>query len=146
MSFNKVNYIDGQTVISAKNMNDIQDEVIRLGGKEAIQSDWFEANENSLAYVKNRTHWIDWQEGELFNGFFENSDGIWMFMAEGATLPLLNPGEKYQIIIEDEVFESILLDKAKIEELSEEIELPQDAKAYFLGNPSTLIPGKTLCS
>ena len=50
MSFNKVNYIDGQTVISAKNMNDIQDEVIRLGGKEAIQSDWFEANENSLAY------------------------------------------------------------------------------------------------
>lgn len=30
MALNKVNYIDGQTLITAKNMNEIQDEVIRL--------------------------------------------------------------------------------------------------------------------
>lgn len=30
MSLNKVNYVHGQTIISAKNMNEIQDEVIRL--------------------------------------------------------------------------------------------------------------------
>lgn len=35
-------------------MNDIQDEIIRLGEKEAVQSDWLEQDENSLAYVKNR--------------------------------------------------------------------------------------------
>lgn len=140
MSLNKVNYVDGQTIISAQNMNNIQDEIIRLGEKEAVQSDWNQNDETALDFIKNRTHGIDWQESEIFNGVFENDDGMWMFMAEGATLPLLNPGEKYQIIIEDEVFESILLDKAKMEELSEEIELPQDVKAYFLGNPSTLIP------
>ena len=33
MSLNKVNYVDDQTVISAQNMNDIQDEVIRLGDR-----------------------------------------------------------------------------------------------------------------
>lgn len=30
MSLNKVNYVDDQTVISAQNMNDIQDEIIYL--------------------------------------------------------------------------------------------------------------------
>lgn len=54
MSLNKVNYVDGQTIISAQNMNDIQDEVIRLGEKEVVQSDWLEQDENSLAYVKNK--------------------------------------------------------------------------------------------
>lgn len=54
MPLNKVNYVDGQTIISAQNMNDIQDEVIRLGEKEVVQSDWLEQNENSLAYVKNK--------------------------------------------------------------------------------------------
>lgn len=54
MPLNKVNYVDGQTVISAQNMNDIQDEVIRLGEKEAVQSDWLEQDENSLAYIKNK--------------------------------------------------------------------------------------------
>lgn len=54
MSLNKVNYVHGQTIISAQNMNDIQDEVIRLGEKEVVQSDWLEKDENSLAYVKNK--------------------------------------------------------------------------------------------
>lgn len=54
MSLNKVNYVDGQTIISAQNMNDIQDEVIRLGEKEIVQSDWLEQDENSSAYVKNK--------------------------------------------------------------------------------------------
>lgn len=54
MPLNKVNYVDGQTVISAQNMNDIQDEVIRLGEKEPIQSNWLETDENSLAYIKNK--------------------------------------------------------------------------------------------
>ena len=54
MSLNKVNYVHGQTIISAQNMNDIQDEIIRLGEKEAVQSDWLEQDENSLAYVKNK--------------------------------------------------------------------------------------------
>lgn len=54
MSLNKVDYIDGLTVISAQNMNDIQDEIIRLGKKEAIQSNWLEQDKNSLAYIKNR--------------------------------------------------------------------------------------------
>lgn len=54
MPLNKVNYVDGQTIISAQNMNDIQDEVIRLGEKEIVQSDWLEQDENSLAYVKNK--------------------------------------------------------------------------------------------
>ena len=54
MSLNKVNYVHGQTIISAQNMNDIQDEVIRLGEKEVVQSDWLEQDENSLAYVKNK--------------------------------------------------------------------------------------------
>ena len=54
MPLNKVNYVDGQTVISAQNMNDIQDEVIRLGEKEPTQSDWLETDESSLAYIKNR--------------------------------------------------------------------------------------------
>ena len=31
MPLNKVNYIDNQTIISAQNMNDIQDEIIHLG-------------------------------------------------------------------------------------------------------------------
>jgi hypothetical protein len=31
MALNKVNYIDGETVISAENLNDIQDEVIAHG-------------------------------------------------------------------------------------------------------------------
>lgn len=54
MPLNKVNYVDGQTIISAQNMNDIQDEVIRLGEKEVVQSDWLEQDENSLAYIKNK--------------------------------------------------------------------------------------------
>lgn len=54
MPLNKVNYVDGQTLITAQNMNDIQDEVIRLGEKEPTQSDWLETDENSLAYIKNR--------------------------------------------------------------------------------------------
>lgn len=54
MSLNKVNYVHGQTIISAQNMNDIQDEIIRLGEKEAVQSDWLEQDENSLAYIKNK--------------------------------------------------------------------------------------------
>ncbi len=54
MPLNKVNYVDGQTLITAQNMNDIQDEVIRLGEKEIVQSDWLEQDENSLAYVKNK--------------------------------------------------------------------------------------------
>lgn len=54
MPLNKVNYVDGQTLITAQNMNDIQDEVIRLGEKQVVQSDWLEKDENSLAYVKNK--------------------------------------------------------------------------------------------
>lgn len=54
MPLNKVNYVHGQTIISAQNMNDIQDEIIRLGEKEAVQSDWVEQDENSLAYIKNK--------------------------------------------------------------------------------------------
>lgn len=132
MSFNKINYIDGQTVISAKNMNDIQDEVIRLGGKEAVQSDWFEANENSLAYVKNRTHWIDWQEGELFNGVFENSDGTWVTFIENAKIPILKENSKYQVTIEEESFESTLIDVTEIANVE------GLTKAYALGNLSIL--------
>lgn len=31
MALNKVTYIDGKTTITAKNLNDIQDEIIRQG-------------------------------------------------------------------------------------------------------------------
>ena len=33
MAFAKVTYIDNETVITAKNLNEIQDEVIRIGDK-----------------------------------------------------------------------------------------------------------------
>ncbi len=61
MSLNKVNYVDGQTIISAQNMNDIQDEVIRLdkyqitlNNKIIIQPDYEQNDETAIDYIKNR--------------------------------------------------------------------------------------------
>lgn len=129
MSLNKVNYVHGQTIISAQNMNDIQDEIIRLGEKEAVQSDWLETNEDSLAYVKNRTHWIDWQEGELFNGVFEeDTDGTWIIAIENAKIPILKVNSKYQVTIEEKSFESTLVD------ITEFADMDGLNKGYALGN------------
>lgn len=135
MSLNKVNYVHGQTIISAQNMNDIQDEIIRLGEKETVQSDWLETNEDSLAYVKNRTHWIDWQESELFNGVFEEAeeDGTWVVFIENAKIPILKANNKYQVTIEEESFESTLVDVTEF--VGEGIN-----KAYALGNLSVIDP------
>ena len=134
MSLNKVNYVDGQTIISAQNMNDIQDEVIRLGEKEVVQSDWFETNEDSLAYVKNRTHWIDWQESEIFNGIFENYDGMWVVQIKDAKIPMLKVNNKYQVTIEEENFESTLID------ITEVANFEGCTKAYALGNLALMAP------
>lgn len=133
MSLNKVNYVHGQTIISAQNMNDIQDEIIRLGEKAAIQGDWNQNDETALDFIKNRTHWSNHQEGEFFNGLFEDNDGTWMFMAMDATLPILNCDEKYQVIIENQVFESNL-------KLLEEIDEPGIAAAYIFGDHSLIFP------
>lgn len=38
MTFNKKTYVDGVTVISAENLNDIQDEILRLGGASAAKT------------------------------------------------------------------------------------------------------------
>lgn len=35
---NKVNYVDNQTIITAQNLNDIQDSVIALENEEALPS------------------------------------------------------------------------------------------------------------
>lgn len=135
MPLNKVNYVDGQTIIYAQNMNDIQDEVIRLGEKAAVQSDWSQNDETALDFIKNRTHWSNRQEGEFFNELFENNDGTWTSMAIGATLPILNCDEKYQVIIENQIFESNL-------KLFEEL-MEQESRvttAYILGDYSLMNP------
>lgn len=61
MSLNKMNYVDGQTIISAQNMNDIQDEVIRLdkyqitlNNKINIQPDYEQNDSAAIDYIKNR--------------------------------------------------------------------------------------------
>lgn len=135
MSLNKVNYVHGQTIISAQNMNDIQDEIIRLGEKEAVQSDWNQNDETALDFIKNRTHWSNCQESEFFNGLFENNDGIWGFISENTTLPRLDSNEKYQVIIENEVFESNLRLTT-----GEEIDLEGANVVYIFGNHSLVFP------
>lgn len=135
MSLNKVNYVHGQTIISAQNMNDIQDEVIRLGEKVAIQSDWSQNDETALDFIKNRTHWSNCQESEFFNGLFENNDGIWGFISENTTLPRLDSNEKYQVIIENEVFESNLRLAT-----GEEMDLEGANVVYIFGNHSLVFP------
>lgn len=135
MSLNKVNYVHGQTIISAQNMNDIQDEIIRLGEKAAIQSDWSQNDETALDFIKNRTHWSNHQEGEFFNGLFENNDGIWGFISENTTLPRLDSNEKYQVIIENEVFESNLRLAT-----GEEMDLEGANVVYIFGNHSLVFP------
>lgn len=133
MPLNKVNYVDGQTIISAQNMNDIQDEIIRLGEKEAIQSDWSQNDETALDFIKNRTHWIDWQENEFFNGVFEDYDGMWVIGIENAKLPVLKVNNKYQVTIENESFESTLVDVTYLVVDEEGIN-----KVYALGNLAIL--------
>lgn len=61
MSLNKVNYVHGQTIISAQNMNDIQDEVIRLrenqiylNNQMIIQPDYEQNDSAAIDYIKNR--------------------------------------------------------------------------------------------
>lgn len=61
MSLNKVNYVNGQTVISAQNMNDIQDEVIRLrenqiylNNQMIIQPNYEQNDDTAIDYIKNR--------------------------------------------------------------------------------------------
>lgn len=61
MPLNKVNYVHGQTIISAQNMNDIQDEVIRLGENQInlrnqmmIQPNYEQNDNTAIDYIKNR--------------------------------------------------------------------------------------------
>lgn len=138
MSFNKVNYIDGQTIISAKNMNDIQDELMRLGEKEVVQSDWNQNDETALDFIKNRTHGIDWQESEIFNGVFENDDGMWVVFIEDAKIPILKVNNKYQVTIEEESFESTLVD------VTEDVSFEGLTQAYALGNLAMMAPEQFL--
>lgn len=116
MSLNKVNYVDGQTIISAQNMNDIQDEIIRLGEKEVVQSDWLEKDENSLAYVKNKPFGPVGQYQviciteeaatsnkliEITAGYYDQRDTYYLYDVTPNTWDLLGIGLYQKVAFED---------------------------------------------
>lgn len=118
MSLNKVNYVHGQTIISAQNMNDIQDEIIRLGEKEAVQSDWLEQDENSLAYIKNKPFSANLGQHRItynIDEYVTDSDLIEVTLNGkyspywSGTYYLFNVGSSY--IMEQELIRKILFDQ-----------------------------------
>lgn len=59
MALSKVTYVDNETVITAENLNEIQDEVIRIGDKldsGELQEEMQAMIDTSLGVIENGTY------------------------------------------------------------------------------------------